>query len=325
MNVPTLMTKLAALRGHPLPVSSTPAPADDTESATIPGDPGNQIRSARNLRSIRNVEFARREGLALRMDILSPRESGLRPLVVYIPGGGFVMAPKAGGARMRRFVAAAGYVVASIEYRTTRHAATYEEGIADVRAAIVFLRDHASEYGIDPSRVAVWGESAGGYLASMVGVTNGHQRFDPAAGGKVLAVVNKFGGSSLARLAEGFDEKTALAIQADGNATARYVHGPDARLIDDDPVELLAADPTTYVSQDSPPFLLFHGTDDRLVSPVQTALLHHALLAAGARSTRYLVSGAGHGDIAVKGGEEKLWTTVPMLRLIVDFLDRALN
>jgi acetyl esterase/lipase len=69
---------------------------------------------------------------------------------------------------------------------------------------------------------------------------------------------------------------------------------------------------------------LFHGSDDHLISPVQTAALHHALRAAGADSTRYLVVGAGHGDIAVKGGEEKYWTTVPMLRIMTDFLDHTL-
>ncbi|HEY4224812.1 MAG TPA: alpha/beta hydrolase [Pseudolysinimonas sp.] len=332
MNLPTLMTKVAALRGHPLAVSSTPAPLDDSESVVIPGESRPQAKPPTGLVSRRNVEFARRpkagaEGspIRLRMDILSPRSAGPLPLVVYIPGGGFVVAPKIGGARLRRYVAATGYVVASIEYRTTSTGGTFRDGIADVRAAIGFLRAHAEEYGIDPARVAVWGESAGGYLAAMVGVTNGHERFDPDGAGEVLAVVDKFGGSSLDRLAEGFDERTVAAAAAPGSAPARYVHGPTARSLEDDVAELRAADPISYVTAGPPAFLLFHGTNDRIISPVQTAALHHALLAAGAASTRYLVEGAGHGDIAVTSGEEKLWTTEPMLRLIVEFLDRQLS
>ena len=332
MNLPTLMTKIAALRGHPLAVSSTPAPRDVGESEVLEADAGRQIRTSRDVRVTRNVEFARYEGarrngsdLVLRMDVVVPKATGPHPLVVYIPGGGFVVAPKIGGSRLRAYVAAAGYVVASVEYRTTSQGATYLDGVADVRAAIAFLRAHANEYGIDGSRVAVWGESAGGYLAAMVGVTDRHASSDPDAAGDIRAVIDKFGGSSLERIAEGFDDATVAAADGPGNPVARYVHGPDARFIRDNARTLRAADPVSHVGPDSPPFLLFHGGDDRLISPVQTAVLHRALRAAGADSTRYLVNGAGHGDIAVKGGEEKYWTTEPMMRIIVDFLDRTLR
>jgi dipeptidyl aminopeptidase/acylaminoacyl peptidase len=87
---------------------------------------------------------------------------------------------------------------------------------------------------------------------------------------------------------------------------------------------VLDADPASYATAAAPPFLLFHGSDDRIVSPVQTAHLHSALRAAGADSTRYLVRGAGHGEIAVTSGEEKFWTTEPMLKIATDFLDRVL-
>ncbi|MDQ1550767.1 MAG: hypothetical protein QOD50_189 [Actinomycetota bacterium] len=332
MNIPTLMTRIAAMRGHPIPISSQPAPLDTDDSRVITASADEQIGSARGVATVRNIVFARYKGarsngsdVVLRMDIMRPTTAGRHPLVVYIPGGGFVVAAKIGAGRMRRYVAAAGYVVASVEYRTTRHGSTYVDGIADVRAAIAFLRARADEYGIDPSRVAVWGESAGGYLASMVGVTNGDKRFDPDGAGDVLAVVNKFGGSALGRLAEGFDPETVAATNADGGPIARYVHGPNAKFIDDDPAALNVADPATYAAAGTPPFLLFHGSDDRLISPVQTAALHRVLRAAGADSTRYVVLGAGHGDIAVKGGEEKFWTTAPMMRIITDFLDRTVG
>ena len=75
----------------------------------------------------------------------------------------------------------------------------------------------------------------------------------------------------------------------------------------------------------APPFLIFHGSDDRIISPAQTALLHRALLRAGASSTRYLVTGAGHGDLAVKGGEERFWTTKSMTQIMTDFLARSFS
>ena len=67
---------------------------------------------------------------------------------------------------------------APAQYRTILDGATYVEGVADVKSAVRFLRAHADQYGIDPSKVGVWGESAGGYLASMVGTTKGATTFD---------------------------------------------------------------------------------------------------------------------------------------------------
>ncbi len=331
MNIPTLMTKVAAVRGHPIPISSHSAPLDPDGSEVLHADAEHQINRSKGVRTVRNVEYARREGagrkgapLRLRLDLLIPKAQGRHPLVVYVPGGGFVVSPKIGAARMRRYVASAGYVVASVEYRTTRHGATYVEGVADIRAAIKFLLAHADEYEIDIDRIGVWGESAGGYLASMVGLTNGDSRLNPD-GTKVAAVVDKFGASSLDRLAEGFDQEAMDATYAPRSAIARYIHGPQAQLVSDSPAALKAADPITYVSSTAPPFLLFHGSDDRLISPLQTALLHAALRASGADSTRYLITGAGHGDIAIKSGEEKFWTTVPMMNILVDFLGHTLG
>ena len=330
MNIPTLMTKVAALSGHPIPVSKQPAPYDAADSLVIPADASGQVRRVKPVRELRNRVFTIRPGagrngepLSLRMDVIVPETPGTHPLVVFVPGGGFVMSAKAGGRRMRRALAATGYVVASIEYRTTRHGATYRDGLADVRASVRYLRANATEYGIDPAHVALWGESAGGYLVALAGVTNGDPRFDREGGAEIQAVIDKFGGSDLSRLAEGFDPATIDAVNSPGNAVARYVTGPRAVTIDDYPAAVVAADPASYATSEAPPFLIFHGSDDRIISPVQTALLHRALRQAGADSTRYLVTGAGHGDLAVKGGEERFWTTDSMLRLMTEFLERA--
>ncbi|KRE22452.1 alpha/beta hydrolase [Agromyces sp. Soil535] len=327
MNIPTLMMKVAALRGHPVPISKQPAPYDAGDSVVIPADAAGQIGRVGGVREFRNRAYARYEDagrggapLVLRMDILVPEAPGPHPLVVFVPGGGFIMSAKAGGRRMRRALAAPGYVVASIEYRTTRHGATYVDGLADVRAAVRFLRTRADDYHIDPARVALWGESAGGYLVALAGATNGDRHFDPDGDAQVQAIIDKFGGSDLRRLGDGFDQATIDAVYAPGNAIARYVHGPQAVSIDDDPVAVTAADPATYVNSSIPPFLILHGSDDRIISPVQTALLHRALLRAGVSSTRYLVTGAGHGDLAVKGGEERFWTTASMMKIMTDFL-----
>jgi len=79
-------------------------------------------------------------------------------------------------------VADQNYVVASIEYRTVPEGATYKQTVSDVKSAVRYLRAHAGQYDIDSSKVAVWGQPAGGYVASMAGVTNArHDRERRAA------------------------------------------------------------------------------------------------------------------------------------------------
>lgn len=70
-------------------------------------------------------------------------------------------------------LAAAGFVVAAAEYRTVPD--TFPAPVIDGKAAVRYLREHAAEYGIDPSRIGVLGDSAGGYMAQMLALTNGDQ------------------------------------------------------------------------------------------------------------------------------------------------------
>ena len=76
-----------------------------------------------------------------------------------------------------------------------------------------------------------------------------------------------------------------------------------------------------------PGFLLLHGTADPIISPSQTLLLHEALRAHGADSTRVVLLGAGHGDLAVLDDEEvgRPWSTRRTMDLITDFLRRTLH
>lgn len=274
------------------------APAEPLDAAGLTVDPVPQIPR-------RSPGSRLRQGLTyhdgLRLDLNVPVTAGPHPLVVYVPGGGFVVAPRRMARSERDFLAAAGYAVASVEYRTTRQRATYEDGVADIRAAITYLTEHADEFGIDPGRIGIWGESAGGYLASIVGLTD--QR--------VRAVVDQFGASDLSRVADGFDTRMRDTVADPGHPIHRY--GADH------------ADPAALAHADAPAFLLLHGDDDRVITPAQTDLLHRALVAAGADSTRYLLAGAGHGRLSFSGRQARLWTSVQVLTIIKDFLDKHLG
>jgi acetyl esterase/lipase len=110
------------------------------------------------------------------------------------------------------------------------------------------------------------------------------------------------------------------------NPIAAFVLGSPGRLVDS-PVAAGPANPASYISRSTPPFLILHGDDDRLVSPSQTATLHRALQAAGVDSTRYVLHGANHGDMAVMGkpGTGLPWSASQTMGIIVEFLHRTLD
>ena len=213
------------------------------------------------------------------------------------------------------------------QYRTTRDGANYRDGIEDVKAAIRYLRANAGKYGIDAEQVAVWGESAGGYLAAMVGVTNHDSTFDAGANlnqsSDVQGVIDDFGASDISKIAADFDAATQHATYTNEGLVKYIGKASDANTLDLG-IATTAANPLKYIHANAPPFLIFHGNQDRMVSPSQTLILHDALVAAGVRSTRYVVDGAAHGDLTFMGDTQSglLWSTNKVMNLIVDFLNR---
>jgi acetyl esterase/lipase len=230
-------------------------------------------------------------------------------------------------------VAEQGYVVASVEYRTVPSGTTYPDAVADVKSAIRYLRAHADQYDITASKVAVWGESAGGYLAAMTGVTNGLSRFEnsgnPGQSSAVQAVVDEFGPSDISKIASDYDTAAQEMNYAAAIWLAQFVFGARTTLsVQDDPAAMASANPLTYVGASSPPFVLLHGSADQLVSPSQTLILHNALRAKGVDSTRYVVEGANHGDLTFMGFDPdavKQWSSQQVMDGITSFLNKQLG
>jgi acetyl esterase/lipase len=318
-------------------LSTTVRPSDLSTSQIIAPDVADQIRCGKTAPKVtRDVVYSRlvlpngsKKSLAL--DIQQPEGGGRHPLVIYLTGGGFVMSPKESAFDQRTFVTQQGFVVASVQYRTVGDGATYADTLADVKSAIRYLRAHADAYGIDPDHVGIWGESAGGYLAAMVGVTGDVKTFDKGENldqsSRVQTVIDKFGTSDMNKTADDLDAQAkATWAQAD-NPIAAFVAGPGGGVLVNNPVAAGPANPITYVNGSTPPFLLFHGDDDRLISPTQTLMLHQALRASGVDSTRYVLKGAGHGDMAFLGLKKSglPWTTNQTVGVMVDFLHRTLG
>ena len=225
------------------------------------------------------------------LDLYLPDLSSATPLIIWIHGGAFRMGSKED--RVPFAMLEQGYAIASLNYRLSQHA-LFPAQIEDCKAAVRWLRAQADTYGLDPSRFASWGESAGGHLAAMLG-TAGHERsFEVGEqldrSSCVQAVLDFFGPTDFLqmdahRLPEGMVHDTADSPESE------LVGGP----IQERPAEVARANPVTCVIRKAPPFLIVHGDRDPLVPHHQSTLLVAALAAAGVPVTFYTVVGAGHG------------------------------
>lgn len=247
---------------------------------------------------LRDLEYARVDGKSLRLDLyLPPREEGGRlPVVVWIHGGGWLGGDKSGTPAPE--VLGNRYAVASITYRLSWEA-TFPAQIHDGKAAVRWLRAHADRYGLDPERIGVWGASAGGHLAALLGTSGGVAELEGAVGGhldqesRVQAVCVFFGPTDLLAALE----PGAWPSQASSTSpVALLLGGPVVEQAD---LARLAS-PVAHVSADDPPFLLVHGDRDATVPVDQSERLHRALTSAGVSSTLYIVRGAGHGIGSVR-------------------------
>ncbi|WP_437213911.1 alpha/beta hydrolase fold domain-containing protein [Pectobacterium sp. LFLA-215] len=261
--------------------------------------------------------------LQLSMDLVKPYSDKPLPAVIFITGGGFIDAPKSKYIGQRVDIARAGYVVASINYRVVP-TVTFPGIVEDAKTAVRFLRANADKFGIDPNKIAVMGESAGGYLAAMVATTNGVSEFDKGEylnqRSDVQAAIDLYGLSDLTSVGADFSDEIKEAHKSPAIPEAMLVNGipwQGGGSILQDLDKAKKANPITYISKKTPPFLLMHGDADNVVSPSQTRILHEALVAHGIDSTRYVVKGADHAGL--------LWYQPEIIKTIITFLDRNLK
>jgi acetyl esterase/lipase len=217
------------------------------------------------------------------LDLYLPNDMpGPYPCIVAIHGGGFILGDKRED-QVNAPVEAVrqGYAVAAVNYRLAGEA-VFPAPVQDVKAAIRFLRAHAQEFELDPTRFVSWGNSAGGYLAVMAGVTGGIPAFDdPALGNAtqpsdVQAVIDWFGPVDFRT------QDAELRASGKGKPVHDAPNSPESCLLGIPLPEasedlLRRTNPLTYLRPGLPPFLIQHGGDDDLVPVEQSLLLAHAL------------------------------------------------
>lgn len=261
--------------------------------------------------------------IKLSMDVIQPYSEKPLPAVLFVTGGGFMDAPKTKFIGQRVDMARAGYVVASIDYRVVPMV-TFPGMLEDVKSAVRYMRANAQKFGIDASRIAIMGESAGGYLAAIAATTNGMKEFDKGANldqsSDVQAAIDLYGLSDLTRVAADFSAERQKKHQSPAIPEAMLVNGVpfmEGGSIQSNPEKAAYANPLTHISKNTPPFLLMHGDADPIVSPSQTEILHQALIAKGIDSTRYVVKGADHAGL--------LWYQPEIMQKVIQFLDENLK
>ena len=247
------------------------------------------------------------------LDLYVPPGAGPHPLVIWIHGGAWKTGSKADPLPLR-LLAGERYAIASVNYRLS-NMAKFPAQIEDCKAAVRWLRAHASEYALDPARFAAWGSSAGGHLVALLGTAG--DKFDlgehTAVSSRVQAVVDYYGPTDFLQMDAHALPSAPFKHAALDSPESELVGGP---LLENDLVAA-RANPVTHVTRDDAPFLIVHGDRDPLVPLHQSQLLESALRKANVPVTLYVVAGAGHGQ-----GFEQDPRIVPMVK---EFLARALR
>jgi acetyl esterase/lipase len=242
-----------------------------------------------------DVEFARPGGVSLTLDLKTLEGNGPFPAAIIVHGGSFSHGHK------RTYVTPlfdvlsnAGFAWFTINYRLAPDY-QFPAAVEDVESAVRWVKDNAAKYHVDARRIALIGESAGGYLVAYAGA-------HPEPGADVAAVVDFYGPNDLVLQTE------KRRSQAD-NPTKPHDPGlmeflgfkswHDAGVVE----KLRAVSPTTLISKQMPPFLFIHGNDDEQVPYEQSPNMCEAMRKAGAKCEVITVQGGRHGMMS--------WEKVP--------------
>ncbi|WP_328400651.1 alpha/beta hydrolase [Nocardia sp. NBC_00403] len=244
--------------------------------------------------TIADLIYASVDGSDLRLDLYLPATTGPAPLVVYFHGGGWSSGSRKNYGKLRwqadertpfAQLVAAGYAVAAVDYRLSSQA-QWPAQIFDAKAAVRWLRASAEIYRIDPNHVAAWGDSAGGYVAAMLGTSGDVPELEGSEGSagyssRVQAVADWFGPIDLLSIDDqALDDGRRRIHLAEGSGESLLL-GCVATAC---PERARAASPISYVSRDDPPVLLQHGRFDHVVPFGQSVEFRDALNRAGVRT-----------------------------------------
>jgi alpha-L-fucosidase 2 len=233
-----------------------------------------------------DIEYGSAAGVSLKLDAYVPDGAGPFPAVILVHGGGWTGGDKSGGAKKNAYMAplhealsGAGFAWFTVNYRLAP-AHIFPACIEDVEAAIRWVKAHAKDYRVDPKRIALSGESAGGHLVALAAM-----RADAST--RLAAIVPFYGRFDLTTVGQPGET-------LGGNIAALV----GRKTIDADAMALLrAASPLLAVKRGLPPMLLVHGTGDKTVPFEQSTQLLARLKAVGSPAELLTITDGAHGMI----------------------------
>lgn len=271
---------------------------------------------------IMDVDYTGLHNRKQMLDIYLQNDAGgPAPLVVHIHGGAFRGGSKGGVLSNCDSLYKAGYVIADLNYRLSGDS-IFPAALFDCKAAIRFLKLNCENYGIDSSRIGLIGESAGGYLVSMLGTTEGMPEFEGMHLGNtgtkatVQAVFNLYGPTDFMQMDVHLPEDCEDPMKHLG------VESPESLFLgceklEDCPEKAAWANPLNYIDGNEPPFAIYHGGNDCIVGPNQSVLLHNSLDSLNIENEFSIVPGKSHAD--------RYFYSPEFRGIIKDFFDRTLN
>lgn len=228
---------------------------------------------------------------ALRLDMLcpSPLPAVPTPAVIYLHGGGWAEGERSTGLYpwLNPLLAAHGFITVSVTYRLSGFA-SFPAQIHDVKAAVRWLRANAQQYHIDPDHIGVWGDSAGGHLAALLGVT-----------GDISTLEGNCGSSGYSSRVQAVVARCApYDFLRPGGELSNDAPSPVTQLLGGTVSEreelMRVASPISYMRPGVPPFLIVHGTLDEVVPFEQAERFTQALKAVGSEVDFLPIPGAYH-------------------------------
>lgn len=265
------------------------------------------LLSSLHAETLPGIEFARVDGISLKLDLHRP-DSEKPPLLVYVHGGAW-RAGSRGDVPVTDLLDH-GFAVASVDYRLSTQA-RFPAQVHDIKAAIRFLRAKADELKIDADRIAIVGSSAGGHLAALAGVTNGHAELEGRVGdhldqsSRIDAIVSYYGASNLQSIL-GQSTEFGLGVRV-----------PALKLLlgdvpENEPALAQLASPVAHLDAQDPPVFLIHGDADPQMPPAQSEEFRAACEKAGVSVQLIVLPGAKHGGSEFYDAER--------LRTVAEFL-----
>jgi acetyl esterase/lipase len=248
-----------------------------------------QVLAQAQTEIVPDVVYGHKDGLAMTFDVIRPKANANGAAVIFMVSGGWVSnynPPQQTATRFKDLLDK-GFTLIAVRHGSSPKY-LIPEIVSDVRRAVRFIRHNAKQWGVDPNRLGVFGGSAGGHLALVLGTASDNG--DPNAkedfmkeSARVASVVAYFPPVDLRPLARGLNpQPTGGTLDRFPALNFEKEKAPDYS-------------PIVHVSPDDPPTLLIHGDKDKLVPVNNSKVIHEAFQKNNVKTQLIIIEGAEHG------------------------------